>query len=243
MSPAATKIVAYYRVSTKKQGKSGLGLEGQQTTVAEYVRQHTYRFAHRRHSRIPRVPDENCNCVTTIATASQRARMCESTGKNAEKCFPQELIRKPGVVGSSPIVSTRANFRLKQVLLLPAGSSAYAVVVVAKRQLARSVVELPAATVVLPNLPPLEPAGSVTKPKVKFVVPTFWIVKTLVSGVPTGVEPKLTTPVPSLTLARLLSVPTRGFPAGLESPARSELHRRSRRRWRCLLTERLGCGR
>jgi DNA invertase Pin-like site-specific DNA recombinase len=40
MSPAATKIVAYYRVSTKKQGKSGLGLEGQQTTVAEYVRQH-----------------------------------------------------------------------------------------------------------------------------------------------------------------------------------------------------------
>lgn len=34
-----TKIVAYYRVSTKKQGKSGLGLEGQQAAVADYVRQ------------------------------------------------------------------------------------------------------------------------------------------------------------------------------------------------------------
>ena len=39
MSPATTKTVAYYRVSTKKQGKSGLGLEGQQSAVAEYVAQ------------------------------------------------------------------------------------------------------------------------------------------------------------------------------------------------------------
>ena len=38
MSPAVTKVVAYYRVSTKKQGKSGLGLEGQQASVADYVR-------------------------------------------------------------------------------------------------------------------------------------------------------------------------------------------------------------
>jgi hypothetical protein len=53
--------------------------------------------------------------------------MCENTGENAEKCFPQERICKPGVGGSSPLVSTRANFRPKQVLLLPAGSSAYAV--------------------------------------------------------------------------------------------------------------------
>ena len=40
MTPAVTKTVAYYRVSTKKQGESGLGLEGQQSAVADYVRQH-----------------------------------------------------------------------------------------------------------------------------------------------------------------------------------------------------------
>lgn len=36
---AAKKLIAYYRVSTQKQGKSGLGLEGQQAAFAEYVRQ------------------------------------------------------------------------------------------------------------------------------------------------------------------------------------------------------------
>ena len=39
MSQATTKIIAYYRVSTKRQGKSGLGLEGQQATIADYARQ------------------------------------------------------------------------------------------------------------------------------------------------------------------------------------------------------------
>lgn len=34
------KIVAYYRVSTAKQGQSGLGLEGQQAAVEAYCRQH-----------------------------------------------------------------------------------------------------------------------------------------------------------------------------------------------------------
>lgn len=33
-----SKIVAYYRVSTKKQGKSDLWLEGQQTAVGEFAR-------------------------------------------------------------------------------------------------------------------------------------------------------------------------------------------------------------
>jgi DNA invertase Pin-like site-specific DNA recombinase len=36
----ATKVIAYYRVSTKKQGKSGLGLEGQKSAVADHIRQH-----------------------------------------------------------------------------------------------------------------------------------------------------------------------------------------------------------
>lgn len=36
----AKKIVAYYRVSTKKQSESGLGLEGQQAAVSDYTNQH-----------------------------------------------------------------------------------------------------------------------------------------------------------------------------------------------------------
>ena len=32
-------IIAYYRVSTKKQGESGLGLEGQEAAVQSYARQ------------------------------------------------------------------------------------------------------------------------------------------------------------------------------------------------------------
>jgi DNA invertase Pin-like site-specific DNA recombinase len=35
----AKKLVAYYRVSTKGQERSGLGLEAQKTAVAEYARQ------------------------------------------------------------------------------------------------------------------------------------------------------------------------------------------------------------
>jgi DNA invertase Pin-like site-specific DNA recombinase len=34
----AMKIVAYYRVSTKSQGRSGLGLEGQQAAVEQYAK-------------------------------------------------------------------------------------------------------------------------------------------------------------------------------------------------------------
>lgn len=42
MSPDAkiSKIVAYYRVSTKKQGQSGLGLEGQVAAVEAFRKQH-----------------------------------------------------------------------------------------------------------------------------------------------------------------------------------------------------------
>lgn len=37
MIAAKQKTIAYYRVSTQKQGKSGLGLEGQVAAVADYV--------------------------------------------------------------------------------------------------------------------------------------------------------------------------------------------------------------
>ena len=37
MSRSTTKVIAYYRVSTKKQGKSGLGLEAQKATVADFT--------------------------------------------------------------------------------------------------------------------------------------------------------------------------------------------------------------
>jgi DNA invertase Pin-like site-specific DNA recombinase len=34
---AAPRFVAYYRVSTDKQGRSGLGLEAQQSAVAQHA--------------------------------------------------------------------------------------------------------------------------------------------------------------------------------------------------------------
>ena len=38
MSPKPVpRFVAYYRVSTERQGRSGLGLEGQQSAVAGFI--------------------------------------------------------------------------------------------------------------------------------------------------------------------------------------------------------------
>jgi DNA invertase Pin-like site-specific DNA recombinase len=40
MAPANKRFVTYIRVSTQKQGASGLGLEAQQKSVGDYLRQH-----------------------------------------------------------------------------------------------------------------------------------------------------------------------------------------------------------
>src|SRR5580698_9076154 len=37
MTPAKSRFVAYYRVSTAKQGRSGLGLEAQKAAVLQYL--------------------------------------------------------------------------------------------------------------------------------------------------------------------------------------------------------------
>jgi hypothetical protein len=37
MSPHQGKFIAYFRVSTDKQGKSGLGLEAQRKAVLDYL--------------------------------------------------------------------------------------------------------------------------------------------------------------------------------------------------------------
>ena len=70
---------------------------------------------------------------------------------------------------------------------------------------ARGVVELPAATVVLPKLEvTVKPLGTlIGSNKVRSVLPVFCTVNVFVTGDPTSVVPKLTVPVPSAMSAEL----------------------------------------
>ena len=44
MTPAASRYVAYYRVSTAKQGTSGLGLDGQREAVRAFLEKRVAHF-------------------------------------------------------------------------------------------------------------------------------------------------------------------------------------------------------
>ena len=67
-------ILAYYRVSTQKQGRSGLGLEAQRKAVAAYAAQHGLQLV-----------DEFAEVETGKA----------ATPRNAARCSPRRC-RRPG---------------------------------------------------------------------------------------------------------------------------------------------------
>ena len=71
----AVRIIAYYRVSTKKQGASGLGIEGQQAAVREFAK----RLG-----------------ATVIRATSRSKAVSVPIGRNSRRRSPTPSDRRPG---------------------------------------------------------------------------------------------------------------------------------------------------
>ena len=67
-----TKYVAYYRVSTKKQGKSGLGLEAQRETVQQFIKSNGNRIIAEFTEIESGKNDERPELLTAIEMANQQ---------------------------------------------------------------------------------------------------------------------------------------------------------------------------
>src|SRR3954447_7209594 len=75
MEKGVEKIVAYYRVSTKKQGQSGLGLDAQRKAVSDLARQHGAKIV----AEFTEIESGKRNDRVEIAKAIARARAQRGT--------------------------------------------------------------------------------------------------------------------------------------------------------------------
>lgn len=70
-----SNVIAYYRVSTRRQGKSGLGLDGQRAAVVEHARQHTTKVL----AEYTEVESGRRNDRPELAKALAHAKRCRAT--------------------------------------------------------------------------------------------------------------------------------------------------------------------